>query len=57
MGVAHGNGQLTTRLFFLGAIVLSIAATVFAAKTDVVVLRKGDHFTGEVKQQPRRRES
>ncbi len=47
---SQGNGQLTTRPFFAAAIVLSVAATVFAARTDVVVLRNGDHLTGEVKQ-------
>ena len=41
---------MTTRPCFITAIVLSVAATVFAARTDVVVLRNGDHFTGEVKQ-------
>jgi hypothetical protein len=29
---------------------VSATATAFAAKTDVVVLKNGDHFTGEVKQ-------
>jgi hypothetical protein len=41
---------LTTRSFLVAAIILSVAATVFAARTDVVVLRNGDHLTGEVKQ-------
>ena len=31
-------------------IILFVAAGAFAAKTDVVVLKNGDHFTGEVKQ-------
>jgi uncharacterized protein YycO len=48
--LAQGNTQLTPRAFLLAAIVLSVGATVFAAKTDVVVLKNGDRFTGEVKQ-------
>ena len=34
--------RFLTRPFFVAAIVLSIAATAFAANTDVVVLRNGD---------------
>jgi hypothetical protein len=35
---------------FAATMLLFVAADVFAAKTDVVVLKNGDRFTGEVKQ-------
>jgi len=35
---------------FCAAALLLVAANVFAAKTDVVVLQNGDHITGEVKE-------
>jgi len=44
---------VTTRPFLVAAIVLSVAAPVFAAKADVIVLRNGDRLTGEAKQMSR----
>ena len=41
---------MTIRRVFATATFLLVAATAFAARTDVVVLKNGDRFTGEVKQ-------